>query len=61
MNTRKTSRLTRICPDCGRRYTDPPAISRRDNTTEICPNCGAREAFEDFFGNLHIQDKEKRK
>ena len=56
-NTKKT----RICPICGRKYTDYPAISRRDNTTEICPDCGVNEAFEDFFDNLHVQNKEEEK
>ncbi len=37
----------RICPRCGKEYTDYPALSRRDNETEICPDCGTREALED--------------
>lgn len=52
---------TRICPICGREYTDYPALSRRDNATEICPDCGVTEALEDFFGNPIIQDKEEEK
>jgi RNA polymerase subunit RPABC4/transcription elongation factor Spt4 len=36
----------RICPICGKEYTDFPAISRKDNKTEICPECGQKEAFE---------------
>ena len=35
----------RVCPVCGRRYTEPPALSRRDNTTDICPDCGMMEAL----------------
>ena len=35
----------RICSVCGRSYTDPPALSRRDNKTDICPECGMREAL----------------
>ena len=35
----------RICPVCGRAYTEPPALSRRDNTTDICPDCGMMEAL----------------
>lgn len=35
----------RICPVCGRAYTEPPALSRRDNTTDICPDCGVMEAL----------------
>lgn len=37
----------RVCPVCGKRYTDYPAISRRDNKTLICPDCGTKEAMED--------------
>lgn len=36
---------TRICPICGKSYTDHPALSRRDNETQICPDCGTREAL----------------
>lgn len=35
----------RICPMCGRRYTEPPALSRADNATDICPECGMMEAL----------------
>lgn len=35
----------RICPKCGKKYEDHPAISRTDNRTEICPECGTREAL----------------
>lgn len=45
---------TRICPLCGKTYTDYPALSRKDNKTEIFPECGMQEALEEFFG-----DKEK--
>lgn len=40
----------RICPLCGKTYTEYPALSRRDNKTEICPACGTREALEDYCG-----------
>ncbi len=36
----------RICPICGREYSERPALSRRDNQTEICPECGMMEAIE---------------
>ena len=36
---------TRICPVCGKSYTDHPSLSRRDNETQICPDCGTREAL----------------
>lgn len=35
-----------ICPICGREYSEPPAISRKDNKTPICPICGVREALD---------------
>ena len=35
----------RICPKCGQRYTEHPALSRTDNETLICPDCGTREAL----------------
>ena len=35
----------RICPVCRRAYTEPPALSRRDNATDICPDCGMMEAL----------------
>lgn len=54
-------RKERVCPVCGKTYTDYPAISRRDNKTEICPQCGTDEAFADFFDNLHIIDEEEQK
>lgn len=41
----------RICPICGSRYDEEPALSRRDDQTPICPSCGMREALEDFFGS----------
>lgn len=40
-----TGKETPVCPLCGRPYTEPPAISRKDNLTEICPECGTREAL----------------
>lgn len=39
-----TIRMT-ICPRCGRPYSEPPALSRKDNMTLICPDCGTREAL----------------
>lgn len=39
----------KICPICGREYTEHPAISRRDNITEICPTCGMKESLEDYI------------
>lgn len=39
----------RKCPICGEHYSEPPALSRKDNKTEICPECGYNEAIEDFY------------
>ena len=44
----------RICPVCGKTYTDQPAISRIDNETPICPDCGTREALK----NLDVPEDE---
>ena len=40
-----------VCPICGEYYSEPPAISRKDNKTKICPNCGVGEAFMDFVNH----------
>lgn len=40
--------VTRICPNCGKQYTNYPALSRKDNKTKICPDCGTKEAIEDY-------------
>ena len=53
------TKKTRICPICGREYTDYPALSRRDSITEICPDCGVSEALEDFCNNYSINNKEE--
>lgn len=41
----------KTCPICHKKYSDPPAISRKDNKTEICPNCGIIEALIQFLKN----------
>ena len=41
----------RICPKCGKHYSEHPAISREDNKSEICPDCGFHEAIIDWFNN----------
>ena len=41
-----TERVERICPHCGRFYTEAPALSRADNETLLCPECGIREALD---------------
>lgn len=47
-DTADQSEEKRVCPICGRTYTEIPAISREDNTTEICPDCGTNQAIEIF-------------
>lgn len=39
--------IERTCPKCQKRFTEYPAISRRDGS-EICSECGIKEAVEDF-------------
>ena len=41
----KMNHQDRICPICGQRYHDAPALSRVDGKTQICPDCGTREAL----------------
>ena len=41
----------KICPKCGKEYTERPALSRKDNKTEICPTCGTLEALQAFMNN----------
>jgi len=45
-----------ICPICNIEYSEPPAISRFDNSTEICPTCGMKEALINFIKLNKIQE-----
>ena len=47
----------RVCPLCGQRYTQPPALSRTDNETLICPDCGTRQAL-DCLG-VDVEEREE--
>jgi len=47
----------RVCPKCGQRYTEHPALSRVDNETLICPDCGTREAL----ATLGVDEAEQEK
>lgn len=38
-----------VCPICGIRTNEFPALSRKDNETEICSDCGTNEALDDYF------------
>lgn len=44
-----------VCPICGEEYSEPPAISRKDNKSKICSKCGTGEALMDFID--HLQKK----
>jgi len=45
------------CPKCGKRYSEPPALSRDDNETLICPDCGLLEALRDVGVSLEKQEE----
>ena len=47
----------RICPLCGARYTDVPALSRTDTETPICPDCGTRQALDSIGVSKEEQEK----
>ena len=36
--------MMKMCPRCGNVYSEPSALSRKDNMTEICSACGIIEA-----------------
>lgn len=48
--------IMRICPLCGEKYREPPAISRIDNKTEICSGCGIREAVEGIIKDEDVEE-----
>lgn len=52
---------SRICPRCGRPYTDPPALSRVDSKTEICPMCGMDEALQEMTTATREPKKKEKK
>ena len=47
----------KICPICGKEYTEHPAISRKDNKTEICPDCGTLEALDAFGATEEMKEE----
>lgn len=49
-------REPKICPKCGKSYTERPAISRADNSP-ICPDCGTREALDAIGVSAEEQEK----
>lgn len=50
-------RVKRVCPLCGKAYSEPPALSRTDNLTAICPDCGTRQALESIGVGREEQDR----
>ena len=54
---KERERTTAVCPLCGRRYTDHPALSRTDNETLICPDCGVRQALDSIGVAAEEQEK----
>ena len=46
-----------ICPFCGKAYSEPPALSRKDNSTLICADCGVREALEIYGVSVEKQNE----
>ena len=53
------SSSVRVCPVCGREYSAPPAISRK-NRAEICPDCGQSEALEEYWHFVGLARREAR-
>ncbi len=53
----KEYKTQKVCPKCGKKYTERPAISREDNHTEICPLCGTREALDSMGIGLLEQEQ----
>ena len=50
-------REPRVCPLCGKNYTEHPALSRTDNETMICPDCGIRQALASIGIDAEEQEK----
>lgn len=49
-----------ICPKCNKPYSEPPALSRRDNETYICFACGTEEALEDAMNAGMVSEEDAR-
>ena len=54
---KENEREPRVCPLCGKTYSEYPALSRTDNETLICPDCGTRQALESIGISAEEQDK----
>ena len=54
---KSAEKVTRLCPLCGKAYTERPALSRTDNETLICPDCGTRQSLESIGISKDEQEK----
>lgn len=50
-------REPRICPKCGRSYTERSALSREDNKTLVCSDCATKEALQSIGVSAEEQEK----
>lgn len=48
----------RICPNCGKEYFEPPALSR-DGKTVICSDCGMQEALAAYVQSTLAEKKQE--
>lgn len=54
---KNSENIARICPKCGRSYTERPALSREDNETPICSDCATKEALQSIGVSAEEQEK----
>ena len=54
--TEKSKEL-RLCPKCGCKYEEYPALSRADGKTYICSDCGVKEALQSIGISSEEQEK----
>ena len=47
----------KVCPKCGGRFGEAPALSRINNKDLICPDCGIREAL--MAAGMREEEKEE--
>lgn len=57
MKSDNPRRKSRVCPICGKTYSEPPAISRIDGESEICSDCGILQSL----ATLGIDQEEQNK
>ena len=49
----------RTCPNCGKKYSEHPALSRKDNETLICADCGTKEALAEYLQATNPADRRR--